>query len=207
MSINANTPNPDPPEKAGGGIVLTKQQVTAILIGAVLLLIFLVAALAFLLFDNQRSISGSFPTLAPVNSPSPIAPVPAVSVPTYAYRPTITPIPTHTPFAFRATTPVPNTNPGIGQPTQQSGYSSNCQAQLDYAASVHQYNVNYYKSYYQPWIDYYQSLINQAAQTRDALALVQAQNALDQVKSQLQSALSDENSRYKKEVAGIKASC
>jgi hypothetical protein len=207
MTDTANTPNVNPPGKPAGGLVLTKQQLTAILVGAGLLLIVLVAAIVFLLVDYQRSILGVFPTLSPASSGPTTASVGAASVPTYSYRPTFTPIPTQTPFSYRSATRIPATSAVIVQATQPSGYNSNCQAQLDYAASVHQTNATYYRNYYQPWIDYYNQLIQYAEQTRDALQLAQAQAGLNQAKADLQSYLTKENNRYKQQVASIKASC
>ncbi len=196
---------PKAPERPA--LALTRRQLVTLAAGAVLTLVVLAAVLVIALYVHQRRSLTAFPTFAPANAGAPTLPANAVSFPTYAYRATITPMPTATAFAYKGATGAPPASSGYSQSSPQSGLSANCRAQLDYAASVHASNVAYDKSSYQPLIDYYNSLLTQAEQTRDASLLVQAQAGLKQVKSELQSALSAENTRYKAEIAAIKASC
>ncbi len=196
---------PEAPERPA--LVLTRRQLVTLAAGAVLTLVALAGVLVIALYVHQRRSLTAFPTLSPANAGAPTLSANAVSFPTYAYRATITPMPTATAFAYKVATGAAPASSGFSQSSPQSGLSANCQAQLDYAASVHTTNVAYYKSYYQPLLDYYKALLTQALRAQDAEQVIQAQDGYKQVQSELQSSLSAENTRYKQEVAAIKASC
>lgn len=189
---------------------------TVIISGAVTTVILLgLGALGLLVWQMVFAVpvapqlTGSSPTLpAPTLAflPSTVTPIP-----TYAYRPTSTPIATVTPFPFSRDYVKPPEygsspleQPSVGQPpVSQPG--SNCAPQLEYAASVHEYELDMIDYIYSPLVQFHESLIEQASRERDALGLVQAQRELKAVRNEMQARVRQENKRYNAEVAAIRA--
>lgn len=129
-------------------------------------------------------------------------------IPTYAYLPTATLIPSPTSFVIAPIT-IP-TSKSSSAPTANPNTSNStpdCSSALDYAAAMHQYNLDSIDYIHSPLISYYQSLIDEAVRNRDALAVVQAQNGLANEEAQVNAEKTSENNRYKAEVANIKANC
>jgi hypothetical protein len=123
-------------------------------------------------------------------------------------------VPSLTPFTIvPRNTPIPNPpqqNPPQQNPPQQNPnqpVASNCSPKLDYAKSVHQYNLARIDSIYDPLISLYENYLQQAIADRDALGVVQYQRKLDSEKNQKKAAINAENKRYESEVDYIKSTC
>jgi hypothetical protein len=188
-----------------------------VLLGLAATLVLLFGAAFFLLFAEKEPL---------VSAPSPASPVPssvnvsvlptqvpltATAIPTYAYVPTWTPLPSPTSFVV-ATLVRPTSKPQQAQggnpanpPSASSGV--NCSSQLSYAADMHQYYLDQIDYIHAPLINLYQSWIDEAARKRDALGMVEAQRKLDNEQAQVDAEKSAENKRYKAEKANINASC
>lgn len=138
-------------------------------------------------------------------------------IPTYVYRPTFTPIPSATPFVFKLmNSPTANPYQAQANPTSANPASVNppaanpvpdCSAALNYADAMHKYYLDSIDYIHGPMIGYYQSLIDQAARSRDALSLAQAQQGLANEQAQVKAEKASENKRYKAERASITANC
>jgi len=136
----------------------------------------------------------------------------ATLIPTYAYQPTWTPLPS--PTSFVVPTLIPPTSkppPAQGNPAPANPPSSNpvsnCLSQLDFATAMHQYYLDQIDYIHAPLINLYQSWIDEAARNRDALGMVEAQQKLDNENAQVEAEKTAENKRYKAEQANINASC
>ena len=177
----------------------------------------------------------------PTVTPSPIGASPAAAAalvlptisqgtqspfPTYAYRPTFTPLPSPTGFLFRLPTPPPPTSPPANDsstnsismpPAQQpqpapakpaSGYTAAyCSALRDYEAELHQYYLDVIDYIHAPMLNYYKQREFQLLGERDALGLVHLQQERDAELAQIQAEKSAENKRYNAEKAKLKATC
>lgn len=162
---------------------------------------------------NPVSSNAGVPPIPPSASAQ-TAPIPT-ALPTYAYLPTFTPMPAPTSFTWQPTRPAatqkaapthaPAQNPQPAGPS--SGSNANCTALLDYAAAMHQYNLDMIDYIHAPMIQFYQSQIWQASVDRDALRLVQLQRNIDAEEAQVKAEKASENKRYKAERASIQASC
>jgi hypothetical protein len=176
------------------------------------------AAFMFLFAEKEQVVAAASPTslvaLSASNTPLPtqVLPTPTL-IPTYAYAPTWTPLPSPTSFVLPTLVP-PTAKPQLAQsnpdtaanpPSGSSG--SNCSSQLEYAKAVHQYNLDVIDYIHAPLISLYESWIDEAARNRDALGLVQAERALDSEKAQVKAEKAAENKRYKAEQANINATC
>jgi len=191
-----------------------------VLFGLGIIIFLLFGAAIFLLLDKKDPVVVAPTSVSPVPSPanvSVVLPTQAVftptAIPTYAYRPTWTPMPSPTSFVVATLVP-PTSKPQQAQggssadpnpPAVSSG--SNCSAQLAYAADMHQYYLDRIDYIHAPLISLYESWIDEAVRNRDALALVQAERALDNEKAQVKAEKAAENQRYKAEQASINASC
>lgn len=140
-------------------------------------------------------------------------PLTATLIPTFAYLPTFTPIPSPTAFLVipveRPTEkpqqvqndPAPANNP----PAANS--APDCSADLEYADAMHKYYLDSIDYIHSPMINYYLTVIDDAIRNRDALSLDQAQGGLDNEKAQVNAEKNSENKRYKAERASIAANC
>jgi hypothetical protein len=188
-----------------------------VLLGLVIVIISIFSiGIMYVFAENNSSIVMASPTyLIPttkaIPSPTNYSPT-ATLIPTFIYNPTFTPIPSPTSFLLPPIdrpTSIPQqsqSNPTAANPPPAKS-SSNCSAQLDYAAAMHQYYLDSIDYIHQPMLDYYQSMIDQALGNRDALGVVQAQRGLAAEKAQVSAEKASENKRYKAERAAINASC
>jgi hypothetical protein len=188
-----------------------------VLVGLVIVIITIFSfAFVFVFTQTNLSAVNASPTYpSPTTYVIPSAtnlPATATLIPTFVYNPTFTPIPSPTSFLLtpaQRPTSIPQQSQSNPAPTNppSAKSSSNCSAELDYAAAMHQYNLDSIDYIHQPMIDYYQSLIDQASQNRDALGLVQAQRGLAAEQAHVSAEKASENKRYKAERASITASC
>jgi hypothetical protein len=192
-----------------------------ILLGLVVTVFFVFGvALLFLFVENDNANTAvavsptSFVPSSANNTPLPTQVQPAATlIPTYAYAPTWTPLPS--PTSFVVATLVPPTakpqqaqdNPAAAANPPAASSGSNCSSQLDYAAAMHQYNLDVIDYIHAPLISLYESWIDDATRNRDALSLVKAERELDNERAQVKAEKVTENKRYKAEQASINASC
>jgi hypothetical protein len=189
-----------------------------ILLGLGMTLFFIIgAALLFLFAPKDNTVIAAPPTSLAASSandtplPTQVLPT-ATSIPTYAYAPTWTPLPSPTSFVVATLIP-PTSKPQQAQGNAPAGNppvgssGSTCSSQLTYAADMHQYYLDRIDYVHAPLISLYQSWIDEAARNRDALGMVEAQRKLDNEKAQVDAEKSAENKRYKAEKASINASC
>ena len=174
-------------------------------------------AILFMIGEKAHPVIATSPTSFVASSatntqlPTLVLPT-ATGIPTYAYAPTWTPLPSPTSFVVPTLVPptsIPQpaqSNPAPGNPSSANS-TSDCSSQLDYAAAVHQYNVDAIDYVHAPLISLYQNWIDEATRNRDALGLVKAQRDLDNEQAQVKAEKSSENKRYKAEVASLNASC
>jgi hypothetical protein len=218
-SILSNSGGPSPSEEQTRikNSSFTQTQLF-ILLGLVVALFFLFAAAILFMFVKKDKVAiAASPTTFVASSanttplPTQILPT-ATMIPTYAYVPTWTPLPSPTSFVITARAPATSKpqptqgNPAPANPPSANS-NSNCSAALEYAAAVHQYNLDVIDYIHSPMIDYYKNLIDQATRDRDALALAQAQRGLDNEKAQVEAEKTTENKRYKAEQASINSKC
>ena len=133
-------------------------------------------------------------------------------VPTYAYKPTITPYPISIYVLV-----TPTLNPALIPPLALTGTSfannplpqtiTNCLAQLNYASAVHQYYLNSIDSLHAPLITYYQNLIHELKIAHDAPGIAQAESDLAVEENEVKAEKAGEYSRYRADVASINARC
>jgi len=152
------------------------------------------------------------PSLAPISTftfiptatplPNPLLTPFILNIPTKAVVPSLTPV---TIVQSTSSNPNPLQNPPPQSPTQQ--IVKDCSPQLNYAKSVHEYNLANIDSRYEPLITFYENLLQQAIADRDALAVVRYQRELDSVKKQYNAAIKAENQRFESEIAYIKSTC
>ena len=195
----------------------TRKQLLVLLgLGFTVFLIF--GAAILLLFVNQEPlvIALSPTSFVPasaniVQAPTQVLPTPTL-IPTYAYAPTWTPLPSPTSFVVATLVPPESKpeqaqgNPAPANPSSGSS-GSNCSSQLAYAADMHQYYLDAIDYIHAPLISLYQSWIDEAARNRDALGMVEAQRKLDNEQAQVKAEKAAENKRYKAEQASINAGC
>lgn len=136
----------------------------------------------------------------------------ATPIPTFAYLPTFTQIPSPTSFVlspdeFPAQRPQQSQNNPAPSNPPSANSSPNCSAELDYVDAMHNYYLDSIDYIHSPMIEYYQYAIDEAARSRDALSLVQAQRGLDSENAQVSTEKKSENKRYKAERARIIANC
>ena len=146
-----------------------------------------------------------------VQAPTQVLPTPTL-IPTYAYAPTWTPLPSPTAFVVATLMPPESKpeqaqgNPAPANPSSGSS-GSNCSSQLTYAADMHQYYLDAIDYIHAPLISLYQSWIDEAARNRDALGMVEAERKLDNEQAHVKAEKAAENKRYKAEQASINAGC
>ena len=189
-----------------------------ILLGLVVA-IFLIFGFALLYMGSERdqvAVALSPTSFVPVSASTTLLPTEvlptATAISTYAYAPTWTPLPSPTSFVLptlvlpTSKPPQAQSNPAPVNPPAGNS-SSNCPAQLEYAAAMHRYYLDQIEYIHAPLISLYQSWIDQASRDRDALALVQAQRALENERAQVDAEKASENQRYKAEIANIYSGC
>ena len=209
------TPSPSKMKAVSKNSDSTKTQLFILFgLGVTVLFIFGFAIL-FILSEKNHTVTAASPTSSAASSanntslPTQVQTTPT-QIPTYAYAPTWTPLPSPTSFVIATLvppTPIPQQaqqNPA-NPPSVNSG--SNCQSQLDYAAAMHQYNLDAIDYIHAPLISLYQSWIDEAAGNRDALGMVEAERKLDNEKAQVKAEKAAENKRYQAEQANINSSC
>jgi len=188
-----------------------------VLLGLAAMVVFICGfALLYVFVDTGNAVISASPTsfVAPSGDitalPSQVQPT-ATLIPTYAYAPTWTPLPSPTSFVVATLVP-PSSKPQQAQggnlanpPSVSSG--ADCSSQLNYAAAMHQYYIDVIDYIHAPLISLYQSWIDEAVRNRDALGVVQAERKLDNEKAQVKAEKAAENKRYKAEKANINASC
>jgi hypothetical protein len=215
-AANAQTPIPSEAETKNKQAGFTQTQKFVLLgLGGAVLLLFGVMILSMFTKKNSLVIALSPTTI--ITTSANMGPVPtqvpltATPIPTYAYAPTWTPLPSPTSFVVPTLirpTPVPQQAQSSNPANPPSGNSgSDCASQLDYAAAMHQYYLDQIDYIHAPLINLYQSWIDEAAGNRDAVGMVDAQRKLDNERAQVKAEKSAENKRYKAELARINASC
>jgi hypothetical protein len=213
---------PLPPTSLGGiakrrNSGFTQTQLFVLVGLSITLVLLLGITIFFLLGARANAVIAAAPTSfdvsSPSNTPLPTQVLPTVTlIPTYAYAATWTPLPS--PTSFVITPPAPPTsipqqaqaNPAPANPSSANS-ASDCSSQLDYAAAIHQYNLDAIDYIHSPLISLYQSWIDEAARDRDALGMVDAQRKLDNEQAQVKAEKAAENKRYKAEQASLNASC
>ena len=173
------------------------------------------AAILFTLVEKDTLVIAPSPTGFLESSANLFAPTSqvfptATLIPTYAYAPTWTPLPSPTSFVV-ATLVAPTSKPQQAQSNPANPPSVNsgpdCSSQLDYAAAMHQYNLDVVDYIHAPLISLYLSWIDEAGRNLDALGLVKAQRDLDNEQAQVKAEKATENKRYKAEKANINSNC
>ena len=195
----------------------TRKQLFVLLgLGFTVFLIFGAAILLLFVKQEPLVIAPSPTSFVPssadiVQAPTQMLPTPSL-IPTYAYAATWMPLPSPTAFVVATLVPPESKpeqaqgNPAPANPSSGSS-GSNCSSQLTYAADMHQYYLDAIDYIHAPLISLYQSWIDEAARSRDALGMVQAERQLDDEKARVKEEKAAENQRYKAEQATINASC
>jgi hypothetical protein len=211
------SPSPSGAKAKGRNSSFTPTQLFVLLGLVVAIFLLFSAAIFFMFVEKDTLATAPSPTnfvAFSANStslPTQILPT-ATQIPTYAYVPTWTPLPS--PTSFVVATLVPPTskpqqvqdNPAAANPPSVNSGSS-CSSQLDYAAAMHQYYSDQIDYIHAPLVSLYQSWIDEAVRNRDALGVLEAQRKLDNEQAQVKAEKATENQRYKAEQASINASC
>jgi hypothetical protein len=213
--VSSVPPGPSPSAGKTGNTSFTQTQLFVLLGLVVLVFLLFGTAIFFIFVEKDTLVAAPSPTSFAVSSVN-HTPLPtqvvltATLIPTYAYVPTWTPLPSPTSFVLATLVP-PSSKPqqAQGNPANppSGGSGSDCSSQLTYAAAMHQYNLDVIDYIHAPLISLYQSWIDEAARKRDALGMVQAQRKLDNEQAQVKAEKAAENKRYKAEQASINASC